>query len=59
MVPIVFELSESDQLANHIPEDCWQLSREHEVFVRDGKTGEFVQVCHCQHLGAEIGGEDE
>lgn len=48
--PIIFELSESDRLANHIPESCWLLSREHEVFVRDSKTGELVQVLDCKHL---------
>jgi hypothetical protein len=44
MTRIITELSEEDQKANHVPEDIWKLSREHEVYVRDKKTGELVQI---------------
>ena len=44
MDTIIYTLSEKDRLANHIPEDVWVLSRSHNVFIKDTKTGEFISI---------------
>ena len=41
---IIFKLSEEDRLANHIPEELWQLTHKHDVFIEDFKTGELISV---------------
>lgn len=44
MTRIITELSEDDQKSNHVPEELWDMSRNHEVFIRDKKTGELIQI---------------
>jgi len=41
---IIFKLSEEDRLANHIPEDLWQLTHKHNVFIEDFQTGELISI---------------
>ena len=41
---IIFKLSEKDRLANHIPEELWQLTHDHDVFIEDSETGELISV---------------
>ena len=47
---IIYELSEKERLSNHIPEAVWELSRVHEVFIRDHITNELIQVIDCKHI---------
>ena len=44
---IIYELTDEEKLNNHMPEPVWQLSRNHEVFIRDHITGELIQVLDC------------
>jgi len=32
------------QMGFHIPDEIWEMSCEHEVFVKDSQTGELYQV---------------
>ena len=41
---VVVKISDEDMLAGHIPEDTWKLSRKYDVFYKDMKTGELVQI---------------
>jgi hypothetical protein len=41
---IIIELTEEDRLAGHIPDEIYRLARENNVFYRDSKTGELVQI---------------
>lgn len=44
MTRIITELSEEDQKSNHVPDEIWELSRENEVYIRDKKTNELIQI---------------
>ncbi len=44
---IIVEPSEEDRLANHTPESVWKLSRDNNVWIKDKKTGELIQVLDC------------
>lgn len=41
---IITELSDDNKLSNHIPDEVWELSRDNEVYIRDEKTGELIQI---------------
>lgn len=41
---IIWTLTEEQRLNNHIPEEVWKLSKNHDVFIKDSITGELVQV---------------
>lgn len=46
---ITVRLSEEDRKKNHVPGWVFRLSREHDVYIRDEKTGEQVQVLDLTH----------
>ena len=50
---IIYELSKEERLNNHIPEAVWELSRTHEVFIRDHITNKLIQVLDCKHIKLE------
>lgn len=41
---IIIQLSEEDRLSAHVPDWAFELSQNHNVFYRDLKTGELVQI---------------
>lgn len=41
---IIVKLSESDRLANHIPEWAFKLSRKYDVYIKDQKSKELIAV---------------
>ena len=40
--PIIVEIND-----NHIPDEIYKLSRENEVFYKDGVTGDLIQILDC------------
>ena len=41
---ILIELSETDRLNNHIPDDVFDLCHDNDVFILDHATGEAIQI---------------
>jgi hypothetical protein len=41
---IIIKLSEEDRLNAHVPDWAFELSQSHNVFYRDLKTGELIQI---------------
>ncbi len=41
---IIYEISKEDRLANHIPNEVYELCHDNNVFIKDNKTGELIQV---------------
>ncbi len=50
---IIVELSEEDRSNNHIPEETWLLSRNNEVWIKDKKTSEHIQILDCTEESKE------
>ena len=40
--PIIVEIKN-----NHVPDEIYRLSRENEVFYKDGITGDLIQILDC------------
>ncbi len=50
---IIANLTEEDRLANHIPEEIWELSKTNNVFLKDEKTGELIQILDLKEGGGD------